>query len=82
VPYSLCEIENLYIYIYSRKPQQTILVPSTCAAELTILRHIMPEDGQYWSKHVAYVDGTNKICCGLRLYMFIRRFHKIAESYS
>jgi len=25
---------------------------------------LMPEDGQYWPKHVACVDKINTVCCG------------------
>jgi hypothetical protein len=32
--------------------------------------HLMPEDGHYWPKHVACVDGTNEICSSLRLYVY------------
>lgn len=31
---------------------------------LKIIMHLMPEDGQYWSKLVACVDAINKICGG------------------
>ena len=33
--------------------------------------YLMPEDGQCWTKHVACVDESNKICCGW-WYTFIR----------
>jgi hypothetical protein len=38
--------------------------------QMSCTRYLMPEDGLYGRKHVACVDGVNKIGCGRRRWVY------------